>query len=376
MMKSFVRSLVVILGLAASQARAQSPEELEAFRLYKEAKESMDSLRFQEAIEKLDKAHALYPLPQILARKAECYEKMGEMERALELYRQVKTDDPKLRGKVDKAISDIVFELNKPVELSIVTNIADVEVTVDEVEKLKAPCTIKVTRGPHTFEFRKPGFMPLKEEKNIRGAAAQIYSVKLQELLGRVILATDQDALEGLVVRLDDQEITPVGSAQAPNRTDPMNVRVGTHSLMCIKEGSAPYMTTFSVAPDTTVEVSCRFKTAAPHIIPEAVSWTMVGAGAAMIATGIGFVVSYAQDKKKYDDDQASSNPIYKPGGFSSTKHYAGGALLGVGFAVAATGSAFLIRDAMVKPKGSVVPVGMGMAPVKGGGMAAVSFAF
>jgi len=381
MLKALTRCLlvVVVLAFAAGQAGAQSREEVEAFGLYKEAKESMDALRFQEAIRKLEQAFAIYPLPQILAREAECWEKMGEMERALELYRKVKTDDPKLRGKVEKSINDLVFELNKPVELSVVTNTNDVEVTVDHVEKFRAPCTIKVTRGSHTFEFRKPGFAVLTEEKNVRGAAAQIYKVNLMEQLGRVILLTDLSNFDGMVVRLDDREMVPVGTEKFGSQTAPINVRSGTHSLLCVKEGAPPYMTTFVVAPDTTVEVTCRMRPpSSPHILHPAASWSMVGAGAALTGVGTWLVVAYIQDKQAYDDDQSSPNPQYKPGGFSSNKHYIGAVLLATGVAAAATGSGFLIRDALAKPRGDVAPIswGVGVGPVRGGATAAAYVAF
>ena len=369
MRNAFACLCVVLLVAVAAPVRvgAQTPEENEAFTLYRAAKADMDALKFQDALNKLDQASRLFKMPQIIARQAECYEKMGEMERALDLYRKVQTDDPKLRGKVEKSIADIVFELNKPVDLSIVPNINDVEVTVDHVEKFRAPCTIQVTRGEHTFEFRKPGYASLTEEKKIAGAAIQIYKVALGEQAGRVVLLTDLDTFAGTLVRLDDREMSPTGSGGVANRAEPVKVRAGTHSLLCVKENLPPFMTTFEVAPDVTVEIACKLRPAvATPIVPTWAAGTTLGAGVALAGVGGAFLGLYFKNKAEFDN-----NPD-KYYGFSSNQHIVGYVLLGLGGAAIVTSIVLFTVKKAPEAEGSISPLawGVGAAPTEGGAMA------
>ena len=368
-MRNVSACLCVAIFVVVTPVRvgAQTPEENEAFTLYRAAKIDMDALKFQDALTKLDQASRLFKMPQIIARQAECYEKMGEMERALDLYRKVQTEDPKLRGKVEKSVADIVFELNKPVDLSIVPNVNDVEVTVDHVERFKAPCTIQVTRGEHTFDFRKSGYASLTEEKKIAGAAVQFYKVTLGEQAGRVVLLTDLDTFAGTLVRLDDREMSPTGLAGIPNRADPVKVRAGTHNLLCVKENLPPFMTTFEVAPDVTVEISCKLKPAeAKPIVPTWAAGTTLGAGLAVAGVGGVFLGLYLKDKKEYDDHPET----YKS--FSSNMHIVGYTLLGVGGAAIITSIVLFVVKKTPEAEGSVSPLawGVGAAPTEGGAMA------
>lgn len=368
-MKQMRLLLSFLFLLVTNHVFAQSAEEVQAFALYKEAKADMDALRFTDALKKLEKAYAIFPLPQILARTAECYEKMGELERALELYRKVETDDPKLRGRIEKAIADIVFELNKPIELSIVTNVPDVEVIVDNVERFKAPCTIKVTRGEHTFEFKKPGYATITEEKEVKGSAAQIYRINMKELSGHVVLLTDLPSFEGVIVRLDEVEMAVSPSPATPSKSEPLKVRPGTHSLLCVKENIPPFMTTFDVAPDVTVEVTCKLKPPEKKpIVPVWASATIMAAGAAAAGVGGALVGLYYKDKQEFEDHP----DLYR--GFSSNKHYIGYALIGVGGAAIVTSAVLFLVKQEPNPSGYLGPVSV--SPTPGGAMLSTSIAF
>jgi hypothetical protein len=360
-------SAICALGIPCATALAQTADEKEAFELFKAAQKDMDESRFEDALKKLDRAYKLFQMPQIQARQAECYEKMGELETALELYRQVKTDNPKLKGKVEKSIADLLYELNKSVELTVAPNVPDVDLTIDHMEKYKAPVTVKLTRGKHHFEFRKQGYAVYAEEKNVRGAASQTYKVAMQELTGKVLLLTDLDTFEGTIVRIDDKEISPAGTSPVPNRSGSIPLRVGRHDVLCMKEGMPPYVTSVLVGADEMVEVTCKMRKEGPSLQPWA--WVAAGTGAAAVGVGTWMLISYFQDRKADSDNKYF---------VKSTKQYFGPTLIAVGLG-AGVASYFLFRaSAAPSPQGSVEPaaINIGVSPVPGGGFAAASFRF
>lgn len=363
-MKNVRLTLLVALGtlVISGLAYAQTPQEMEAFMLYKQSKEEMDAGKFEDAIKRLDRAYGVFPLPQIVARKAECFEKMGDLEKALETYQKVQTDDPKLKGKVEKAIQDIKFDLNRPVELTLSTNIPDVDVTVDNLEKYKAPATIKITRGRHQFEFKKKGFITVAEEKIVKGSTVQTYPVSLQEVTGRVVFRTDLSSFAGVTIRIDNNEVQAKGSLQSPNMADPVAVRAGSHSLVCIKEGVKPYMAAFDVTPDGSVEVMCKLKSGIPM---STWGWVTVGTGAAVTGVGIYFLASYFVDKKKAEDQDLK---------MKSSKQIVGPVLISVGVLGAAASYFLFAADRREEDAAAPKNWGFAIAPTSNGGASAGAF--
>jgi len=364
-----IAGAVVIVWAGA--ASTQTKEEFEAFTLYKASQDDIEADRYDEAIEKLERAYDLFPMPHILARKAEAFNGRGDLEKALDLYRQVKTDNAGLNGRVQKAVSDILYRLNKPVEVQLEPNVDQVEVTVDHASKFMAPCTIKLTRGSHHFEFRKNGYWTLVEEKTIQGIGSQTYSVELREQTGSVVFVTDLDSFDGVMVRMDRQEMEPGGTIAEPSRSTPMKVRAGTHRLLCVKSGLAPYMSSFDVAPNVTVEVTCRLKPPSAST-NRTWGWVTLSTGLAAAAAGAGLVGWYYGSSK--------GNPSHpEPGLEYQLNHkdyhenYYGFALLGLGLVSAGLSVYFFLADdddGVASGGSTDRRYTFGVAPVRGGAVA------
>lgn len=317
---------------------AQTQEEIEANRLYKEAKTDMEAMKFNDALEKLEKAYQLFPIPQILVRIGECHEKLGNLEQALEIYKKLKQEkkiDPKLKGRIEKSISDIEFLLNSPVELTIAPNTTKVEVIVDHVDKYIAPCVIKITRGQHHFEFKKEGYETYKEEKMIQGPPSQTYVVNLVEQKGRVVFYTGGKSIEGVEIRVDDMHVPIVVSQGDRKKTEPVELKVGSHLLSCSKGGGIRYSTTFQVLPNQQVDVLCDI-TKKETPITKIIWWSTAGVGVVMTGVGIGLTVSYVQDKKKAEREDLK---------LTSNKQYFGPILISLGVAAMGTASYFIVKD-------------------------------
>ncbi len=351
-------------GAGASQTR----EEREAFRLYKEAQADIEASRYMDALDKLDRAHKLFQMPHILVRKAEALRGLGELEQALDVLLSVQTTDAKLKARVADLVARIRQDLSEPVSVEIRTNVPDVEVVVDRVEKYLAPCTIRMTRGRHHFEFRKSGFETATVERFIGKPDSRVIEVALREQRGRVVLTTDLPSFEGVIVRLDEREMVPRGRADAPNRTDVMEVRAGVHDLLCAREGLPPYIHRFEVPADQTVEVVCLLKPRPTGPSRRTWAWVTLGTGATMTAAGVGLVTwYYVKRSQNPGTDAAGNRYVFR----DRHENIVGFALLGVGVAMAAASYFLFTGDdeeaSLAPPQGRLV---LSVSPARGGAMA------
>lgn len=332
-MSRFLVALGFVIGMAwPACSVAQTPEEREAFRLYKEAQGDMEASRFADALDKLDRAYKLFRMPHILVRKAEALYGLGDLGQALDLLRSVETPDAKLKARVADLVAKVTREMQEPVAVEVQTNVPDAEVIVDHVEKYLAPCVMRVTRGRHQFEIRKNGYETITLERDIAGPDTRTIRVALRERTGRVVFVTDQPSFQGVIIRLDDQEMAPRGRAETPNRTDGMEVRAGVHRLLCAREGSPPFMRQFEVPVDRTVEVACLLRP--PSSGPSRRTWAFVtlGTGAAMTAAGVGLVTwYYVKRGQNPGQDAAGNRYVFR----DRHENIIGFVLLGVGAATA-----------------------------------------
>lgn len=374
-MSRIIVALAFVIGAAwPGRSAAQTPEEREAFRLYKEAQGDIEASRYADALEKLDRAYQMFQMPHILVRKAEALRGLGDLGQALDLLRSIENPDAKLKVRIADLIVMITRELQEPVTVEVQTNVPDVEVVVDQVEKYLAPCTLRLTRGRHQFELRKNGYETVTIERNIAGPETRVIQVALREQTGRVVFATDLPSFDGVVIRLDNREMVPKGRAGAANRTDVMEVRAGTHNLLCAREGMAPYMRQFEVPADRTVEVVCLLKPPVSGPSRRTWAWVTLGTGAAMTAAGVGLVTwYYVKRNQDPGTDAAGNRYVFR----DRHENIVGFALLGVGVATAAASYFLFASDDGSAGRGPPSgPFLLSVSPVEGGAVAAGTRSF
>lgn len=368
------RATLIVFLLLPKLVHAQTPEEREAHRLYKEAQIDIEASRFTEALEKLDRAYKLFPMPHILVRKAEALRGLGNLDQALDVLRSIQTSDPKLKMKIADLMVAIKRQMQVPVSVKVVTNVPDVEVVVDQVEKYLAPCTIQLTTGTHQFEFKKPGYETLVLDKNI--SEPGVMEVTLREKTGKVIITTDLSSLDGVIVRIDDMEMVPKGRPGEPHRTEPFEIRAGTHQLLCVREGSRPFMGDFQVHPDRTTVVACLFRPPKSGPPTTTLGYIALGTGGAMTAAGAALVGwYYAKYGQKTKTDALGNRYVLK----DYHENIAGFVLIGVGLASAAA-SYFLLKSddspEVLRPSPQRMPFTFAVFPGKGGGAASLSVSY
>lgn len=367
----FLAALTV--GLLAGPAAAQSNEEKEAFSLFKEGRQEMDAGRCEKAIELFQRAYTVFALPQILLREAECQERLGDFDGALDTYLRIRTDDEKVKARAFAAVQDLRTRLGQPIEVSIETNVPDVDVTVDHVEQHRAPVTLRLSRGVHHFEFKKPGHRTIVEDKAFQGANSQKYAVILPPAAGRVVLLTDAGSFSGVLVRIDDHEFAPSDARGTPGRTEPIPVPAGPRNLLCVKEGRPPFMTTFNVPTDGIVEMTCRLGPPSAAVTGRTGrsnpwKWVTFSTGTAVALAGAGL-------SGWYFGTRASGKVV---AGTNYQEGWIGVGMMGVGVA-AAVASFFLFPDAPTPTASASVaphPTVVTAAPLPGGAIASFAVGF
>jgi len=171
---------------------------------------------------------------------------------------------------------------------------------------------------------------------------------------------------------MDTMEMAPTGTPGTPNRSNTMKVRAGSHQLLCVKEGLPPYMSSFEVAPNVTVEVACKLRPPATGS-NKTWAWVTLSTGLAATAAGVGLVAWY------YTAGQSKPGQSFMTQRKDYHENYYGFALLGVGAVTAGLSAYFFVadqKDSGSSGHGRVSPYGIGVAPVEGGAVASGTFRF
>lgn len=121
--------------------------------------------RYQKAIEEFDEAYRLDPRPLLLYNIAQTWEKLGDLEKAIEFLKKYLDADPTIENRTTllNKLATMEERLSKTgVEIKCAE--ADAQVFVDgkEVGKTPLPTTVKLSAGTHKLQVSKKGFADFK----------------------------------------------------------------------------------------------------------------------------------------------------------------------------------------------------------------------
>ncbi|MFH1532245.1 MAG: hypothetical protein ABIK09_16080 [Pseudomonadota bacterium] len=262
-------ALVLLTTIPAPGAFGQGrPARGEAILLYGEAKELFERGEFAAAIAKLDGAYESFPDSNILVKKAQCYEKLLEPEKALHFYEQALhlhgtglRLTPVYLSKVETTIKALQAELERPVRVSILCNVPGAEIRIDGRLHI-APVVADLPRGDHTVAAQAEGWIPLPPRALlVKGVGEQTLYLTMNELSGQYLVDI-KGTSRPKEVRVDGEALPETAWTGGRQRV-PRESRAGHHELVCIyPEGAA--WTEFTVLKDLTVEVDCP----APPVTP------------------------------------------------------------------------------------------------------------
>jgi hypothetical protein len=352
-------SLCLVVTQSPFGALAQSKEE-KAHKLYLDARNYYQNARFEDAVTALEQAYGLFPQPIILVKLAEAYEKLGQLEKALDAYRQVgKVDDEEVGNRVINSIRTLEAAVSRPVQVHFVSKVPGVRVDVGG-KVLDLPAALPLKRGPQRVRAVRDGYKPLELTVDVAGQGPQVVEIELSPMMGSVVIRSATGSFNAQQLWLDDipLELQP---GESDSETVARPLPSGRHTLVCGPDLAGDGRS-FYVQPGMSTEVDCggAVVTSGASTGGDDETWAWVAASGALASTVAGalLLVDYENDK----DLDASTDAVRI---VSSSKPIAGGVLVGLGGALAIT-SALLFFDVFEDDGGGVS--GAGIAPLDGSG--------
>jgi hypothetical protein len=139
--------------------------------------------RYQKAIEEFDEAYRLDPRPLLLYNIAQTWEKLGELEKAIEFLKKYLDADPNIENRTTllNKLQTMEERLgNTGVEIKCTQ--ADAKVFVDGSEVGKTPIAgiVKLTAGAHKIHVSKTGFADFKMSVAVTSGQSLPVEVELE----------------------------------------------------------------------------------------------------------------------------------------------------------------------------------------------------
>lgn len=336
-LRAVALSLVLVLAVSAPAAgqTAEAAEQARAY--YLEAKELLEQGRVRESLEKLMAAHEAYPSDGILISIANRHLDLGEPEEAAAVLSRITTTDKRLEPQISRLRADVEARLAEPVTVSLAADGPRAKVSIDGGPLRELPARVQLPRGRHSFLFRADGREDVEQSKDLRGSIEIPIVVHMDVAPGQWKVAIEPpEKLERVRVLLDGNVVPMRGEERLRPVSDSRDLPPGRYEVKCLRgyEAIADAVAKLEVRSGETVVATCRFPDADGADDGEISPWAWVTGGLALgsLGAGAGFLGSYFVDLENFPP------PRYE---VKSTKHIAGGVLLGTGVALGVA-SAFL----------------------------------
>jgi tetratricopeptide (TPR) repeat protein len=166
---------------------AQSESDL-AETHFKAATAYYNQGKYAKALEEFNEAYRLMPLPEITFNIAQCHERLGDIEKAIEVYNKYIEEKPDAKDL--QAVKDKIVSLEERLESTgIHVTVAEegAAVFIDDQEVATSPLDglIKVAPGSHELRVEKDGFQTFNMKFSVSAGLTQSATVTLTPLSGK-----------------------------------------------------------------------------------------------------------------------------------------------------------------------------------------------
>ncbi|MCI0572136.1 MAG: PEGA domain-containing protein [Myxococcaceae bacterium] len=128
--------------------------------------------RYAEAAAAFEAAYEAVPNGVVHYNLGQCYEKLGELERAISSYRDYLRAVPRAedRNSVETLVSNLEarWEAQRRPQVSVRTEPAGAAVTVDGVTRGQTPWTAPLEVGAHQLQLAREGFLSVQRSLDVR----------------------------------------------------------------------------------------------------------------------------------------------------------------------------------------------------------------
>lgn len=175
-----------------NESDSPSPDDLSASerekfaQLLHEGKDAYQSENYEEAIPRFEKAYEMLPVPGLLYRMAQAYERSDSPAEAFEYYRRYLETDPEgeRRQRAEKLVDELRDEIRSSIRISTTPAKARLHVGTgedDETFRGVTPETVEVAPGEVQVTVRKKGYEPRSETLEVESQRHETYELQLTE---------------------------------------------------------------------------------------------------------------------------------------------------------------------------------------------------
>ncbi len=157
-------------------------------------------------------------------------------------------------GQTQQTVSGTLNRVQTAGSVNFTSNPSGADVYVDGRYVGTSPtASLRFEPGTYTARFEAPGYQSSTVRFTVQSGRDQTVSANLTATLGTVVV---QANVGGALVFLDGRQIGTIPNGSG--RLTIPNITSGTHELVVIAPGYATYITSFSVSPGRTVELTVR----------------------------------------------------------------------------------------------------------------------
>ena len=325
-----------------------------------------------KAVAKFTEAWKVFQHPAILKKRAEAYEQLQQYYEAVKDYRdyrkRLKPSDKKARRTIRERIKSLDALLAKPVNVTISSGASGVKVTLNGDNEHTTPFDLKLLPGEHQVAVVDKRYSPHSKTFRVRAGRSQTIKLWVVPRTGTVVITTDRDDFELTTIKLDARIINLGPTEMMNSKTNPRELVVGEHTLVCTEKGIPSYYTTFEVIEGKLTTVECDFSSISAGMWQDPWGWLTAGSGIASTLAGVALLVSYHFDVVTAEEKNKR---------LVTNKHVFGGVLIGTGVALGVASYFVFTRHVASSASGPKrqLPL-LTIVPTQNGVMAGASFNF
>jgi hypothetical protein len=179
---------------SAAPAPVSAKDKAAARALLREGTRLFSKGKHQDALDRFNRAYALFPSPKLLYNIAQAQRELGHQVEALTAFEgflaQVDKPPAKLAAEVRRSVAGLQSQL---AELQIQVNVTGAELSLDGRPLGVAPLldSVWVTPGAHEIAARKDGFLPAKQAVDARAGGAEQVAITLPPLAKLAAVSPD-----------------------------------------------------------------------------------------------------------------------------------------------------------------------------------------
>lgn len=328
-------AVLLFAALGGRSAVAQE-REMEANRLFTEARERIKAGDPEAGLELLERAEKIFAHPAIVLLQAKTQRELGLLDAADAALKRI--DAAKLPKPLKKVHDDeraaVTAARSTLGRLAVTVSPADATLTLDGRQRRGGYDRWRPP-GEVRLEFTAPGYQPIVRTEQVRAGETTTVDVALPALKG-TIRVTVPGGLRGVDVTVDGRAAKIDDARRAGDVAD-LSVDLGKHEVQCMR-GARRYAKAVDVAFGAVAEVRCEgIGDAGAAVLRTSLGWGGVAAGVALAAYGVVGIQGYFADVAHAEEQGLIVQ--------STNKHYGGALYLASGLAVGVASWLLLLRD-------------------------------